>query len=75
MCQVTTQAAEIGLQVPCPKCGEESGIRLHLADGGFTCSECDGEWTCEDVEALIRRWTRVIAWVRSMPTQAEVDAA
>jgi hypothetical protein len=59
-----------GLRLPCPKCGEEdAALMLWLSDGAtFTCQECDGEFTADDVRRFMDRWAAALAWVDAMPT-------
>lgn len=61
------------ITLPCPCCGEqEASIRMHLYDSAvFTCSECDGEFSNEDVLCMLKamkRWEKVLAWANTMPT-------
>jgi transcription initiation factor IIE alpha subunit len=65
-----------GILLPCPKCGEpEATITLHLSEGNlFTCTECEAEFSADDLHAIIRKWQKVLTWVEAMPTQADVDA-
>ena len=63
------------LQLPCPKCGEQqANISLNLwslddqAAGNFTCHECDGEIALDEVRDLIARWSKVIAWIETIPS-------
>lgn len=47
---------------PCPCCGEAHG------DEAFTCQECDAIFGREILKLIMRRWTKVLAWVDLMPT-------
>ena len=62
-----------GLTLPCPKCGEvDACITLRLADmNELTCQECNTEFTLEEVQDFIDRWTPLIAWINQAPEQKE----
>jgi transposase-like protein len=63
-----TTTTQKGIQLPCPCCGEASAnIDLHLADASFSCTECGTDFTREDIDNLIRRWTKLLKWVDAMP--------
>jgi hypothetical protein len=62
--------------VKCIDCGESGGLALKLADGEtFTCSECDGEFTSDDVREQIEAWQRMLAWVRQCPARQDAEPA
>jgi uncharacterized protein (DUF983 family) len=65
-----TMAAQ-GFHCPCPRCGEE-GVRVGLWDvNDLHCSECDGDFTLEDVRALVEGWGPVIRWLDTAPVMEE----
>lgn len=52
----------------CLRCGEEGGVYVRLGEvTRFACSECDSEWTAQDVRAAVEAWSRVLVWVASAP--------
>ena len=59
-----------GLLLPCPCCGEASAtICLNLADGeSLNCQDCGTDFTASDVRDFIAKWTRMLAWIETMPT-------
>jgi transcription elongation factor Elf1 len=64
----------LSLLLPCPKCGEaEASMSLNLADGTFTCQECECEVTAEEVRGIIAKWRKVLAWVDAAPRQSDLD--
>lgn len=55
-----------GFCVTCIKCGEAGSIKLDLTDmDTLTCSECDAEYSVDDVRAVMREWGPVLAWIDS----------
>ncbi len=65
----TTEAAPLfkGRHLPCIKCGEVTAIRLALDDGLMSCYSCEGEFTPEDVLAVIEAWGPVLRWLAEFP--------
>jgi len=59
------------VQVPCPCCGEEIAnisVNLYALDGdAFTCHECGADFTIDTVRTLIARWTKLLAWLDTVP--------
>lgn len=53
--------------IPCLKCGETDTVKVSLDTMGFLCTSCDGEWTADDVRAVMDAWTKVLAWVELAP--------
>lgn len=56
----------------CPLCGEqEAVITVNLASPTeFHCGECDGDFSIDEVEALIdgaASWKKTIGWLLKMP--------
>lgn len=70
MSQTTTTK---GLKLPCIVCGAANArVLLHLDDADtFTCGECDGEFTADDVRHVMVRWSGVLAWIEIMPREEE----
>lgn len=68
-------APPAGFTLPCPHCGErEASIAVHLAtleDDPFVCGECEATFSIDHVRSLIRRWTRVLAWLENVPQFAD----
>lgn len=58
-----------GQKLPCPSCGQAKAMIYMDIDiiGGFTCRECDAEFTREDIELLIAAWTPILAWIDQFP--------
>lgn len=56
--------------LPCLWCGEECEILLSLSDcDGFRCCECDREFSRSDVQEIVGKWQRVLAWLDGAPKQ------
>jgi transposase-like protein len=55
--------------VHCLRCGNpDAAVSVDLHDvGSFRCSECQEEWTADDVRAQLRGWEAVLRWVESAP--------
>jgi len=66
-----TEAALRPFTLACPYCGEQDAavavILAQLDCEQFRCLECEQEFKIADVESIIDRWQKVIAWVRSVP--------
>lgn len=59
-------------QLHCFNCGDETAMRLFLDDVTmFTCPECDGEFTIDDVKAHLAQWGKVLAWIDMAPLKPE----
>lgn len=55
--------------LPCPMC-EDGGatMRLGLDDvNTFHCTECENEFTVNDVRSFIRAWEPVLEWIKTAP--------
>ena len=65
----TTTTTAVGIQLPCPLCGEaKANINLYLWDTRtFFCGECETEFEADHVRELIDKWTKVLNWVDTMP--------
>lgn len=68
-----TKAPKRGFDgIPCILCGAEDNLRVDLDDmAHFTCSDCDGEFTAQDVRRHQERWTGVLAWLDAAPPIAK----
>lgn len=69
---MTDTTAPANVLLPCPCCGEASAaltVNLgHLDDAEcFQCLECSAEFGLADVEDLIAKWTKILAWVKAVP--------
>jgi hypothetical protein len=64
-----TTAAKKGFgSLPCPKCGQDTNIKMYLDDlHTFACPECDDEFTADDVRQFLAKWSRVLSWLDSAP--------
>lgn len=59
----------VGISLPCPCCGaSEANISLYLSDREMVCHECEASFTVDDVKEFINKWSRIIPWIESMPT-------
>lgn len=60
-------ATERGFNVTCIRCGNaDATVTLNLDDcDTFRCTECEEEWSVEDVREHVIFWARVIKWVES----------
>jgi hypothetical protein len=57
-----------GFVLPCIRCGERGYVSVELHDvTAFTCGDCDGEFTIEDVQAILDEWGPVRSWLESAP--------
>lgn len=64
-----------GMTLPCPCCGEVGAtIDVNLAADPFAegsdalhCQDCDSNFDAGHVRLFIQRWSRVLAWLESMP--------
>ncbi len=72
MPQTKTPARGFG-PLPCLKCGEDAAITLRLdamdEEDAFTCAECNGTYSANDVAVVVGKWRRVLAWIESAPAQ------
>jgi len=58
------------LAVPCPRCGECNAVTVDLNDlDAFKCGDCDGEFSREDLDNMIAKWTRALAWIDAAPVE------
>jgi transcription elongation factor Elf1 len=58
--------------LPCPRCGEVTLIRLDLDDlDRLTCGNCEEPFTASEVRELIDAWAPVLRWIESAPRRAE----
>lgn len=58
--------------LPCIKCGVVDGVHLVLLDcETFTCTECNEEFTVEDVRAQLAKWAAVVEWIALAPAIGE----
>lgn len=61
------------IAMPCPFCGEENaGVAVNLLcldddDAQFECKECGKEFGRNQVADIIRRWSRLLAWIDQAP--------
>lgn len=55
------------MAVPCLKCGETGVVLVSVDDGSLVCSQCDEEYTVQDVEQHLAQWGRVLPWLRAHP--------
>lgn len=62
------------VQLNCPLCGEpNANLSINLwtlddpAGTNVTCAECNGEFSLDDVRTFIKRWTRLLGWLESIP--------
>jgi hypothetical protein len=54
--------------LPCPKCGQDSQIKVYLEDlNTFSCPECEDEFTADDVRQFVAKWQRVLSFLDSAP--------
>jgi hypothetical protein len=55
--------------VRCIRCGDpDRAVSVDLHDVcTFRCSQCEEEFTAEDVRLQLRGWGEVLAWVASAP--------
>jgi len=64
-------AVPVGITMPCPCCGEpDASISVQLADldgEAFFCRECEGTFTFEFMQTVIKKWSAVMTWVASVP--------
>jgi hypothetical protein len=56
-------------EVVCIACGNaDATVSVMLHDlNQFHCSECDAEFSVEDVRAHLAAWTRVLDWISLAP--------
>ncbi len=71
-----TRPALKPMTLPCPRCGEASAsISLELFRLGegeeLHCHDCDADFSLDEVRELIARWTRVVAWIDTVPQGEE----
>ena len=53
--------------LPCPRCGEDTHIRLDLDDCAvFTCTSCEADFAADDVRNLVAVWSDVLARIDRM---------
>lgn len=73
MTPAATQPA--GVVLPCPCCGEpQATIQVNLAaPDEFHCCECEGEFTREDIDNFVRKWSKIVGWLDTMPSQSDLD--
>ncbi len=62
----------------CPLCREVDAVSLRLdgesPDGEFCCNACGEGFEIAEVQAIIdaaAKWSKVLKWVATMPTDAE----
>lgn len=59
--------------LPCPFCGEENAsiqVRLWCLDSDeeqFQCGDCDAEFGAKQIRDVIRKWSKVLAWIDQAP--------
>lgn len=69
-CTKTTARA---ITLPCPMCGEaEAGIQINLDyleddDAQFHCRNCDSDFGRNTIEAIVRKWSKVLTWLDAAP--------
>jgi uncharacterized protein (DUF983 family) len=47
----------------CPKCGEPDSLLVRVATLDLECGECGEPITHAEVETLLERWRRLLAWL------------
>ena len=58
------------MEVPCIKCGETGGVRIAVDDAhDIYCSECDAEYTMDDVTQTMLAWAQIRDWVKLHPAR------
>lgn len=61
------------ITLPCPMCGDvDAAIQIQLwcldAEGEqFRCNGCETEFGREQIEAIIKRWTKILTWLDAVP--------
>lgn len=69
----TTTKTLNAINLPCPMCGEEeAGIQinldyLHDDDAQFHCRNCDSEFGRNRIEAIVRKWSKMLTWLDAAP--------
>lgn len=63
-----------GITVCCPKCNEPGTITVNVGDvSELHCTSCDEEITADDVRAIIRGWSKLLAWLDTAPELEDED--
>jgi hypothetical protein len=58
------------METICPKCGEDTCIKIDLADGDTcTCTGCDEEFSVGTMRALVASWGPLLAWLDGHPAK------
>lgn len=74
---ITCTKPLIAIVLPCIRCGEsEAGMNVRLDcldddDGQFECRSCGGEFGRSQIEAIVRKWGKLLSWLDAAP---DVDA-
>jgi transcription elongation factor Elf1 len=67
-----TQAKGFG-PLPCPRCGEQTGVTIDLADlchnEACSCTACGATFGLAEVQAILDGWRDVLAWVALAPNR------
>lgn len=65
--------------LPCIKCGEIGCLTLNLNglddSAAFQCSECEAEFSIEDVQNAVAAWQKALTWIEAAPVAAETEEA
>ena len=63
------------MELRCIKCGEESCIKLDLADGvTLSCPECDAEYEVNEVRQVCETWMKLVNWIDHHPARTTAKA-
>jgi hypothetical protein len=58
------------MRVICPQCLVEAVITVDVTDGdSLKCSECDSEYSADDVKNMIESWATILPWLLSHPAR------
>lgn len=61
----------MNINLPCPHCGEQEAalqLKLNTMDTSLHCADCEADFTREEVEDMISKWTKFFLWVDTAPT-------
>jgi len=54
--------------LPCPKCMDDGTVTVYLSDmDTFNCTACEEEFTRGEIEAVVKQWGAVLAWIDTAP--------
>lgn len=58
------------LNVPCPNCGASGAVKVDLNDlDQFQCGDCDQDFERSEIDNLIAKWTKALAWIDAAPVE------